>query len=85
MKVSATPTKPDDHKYDEYAVQSAMDTLIHAEEIRADSKMMGLVSKHLTKKKKAINSIADLKAAGAEMDKEDAADAKASDEKAEGE
>lgn len=66
-----SPSKQDDHKYDQYAVQSAMDTLIRAEEIRADAKMMGLVQKELSKKKKAINSIADLKAAAAEMDKEE--------------
>ncbi len=71
METAATPVKKDDHKYDEYAVQSAMDTLIRAEEIRSDEKMMGLVNKQLSKKKKAINSIADLKAKAAEMDAEE--------------
>ena len=72
--MDSMPMKKDDHKYDEYAVQSAMDTLIRAEEIRADEKMMGLVNKQLSKKKNAINKIEglkDLKAAAYEASKPD--------------
>lgn len=83
MKAEA-PKSKDDHKYDEYAVTNAMDTLIKAEEIRADEKMMGLVKTQLAKKHKAIRSISDLKDVATEMDKEDLAD-NANDEKAEGE
>lgn len=51
----------DDSKYDEWAVKSAAETLVRAEEIKQDSKMMKLVSKHITKQKKAIDSIEDLR------------------------
>lgn len=50
-----------DGKYDEWAVEDAARTLIRAEEIKQDSKMMKLVSKQIKKQKKAINSIDDLR------------------------
>lgn len=51
--------------YDEYSdgcVDSALDTLMRAQEIQSDDKMMGLLKKKLSSKKQAIESIEELKA-----------------------
>lgn len=37
------PARPRDDKYDEWRVESAMETMMRASEIVADKKMMGLV------------------------------------------
>jgi hypothetical protein len=52
-----------DHKYDEYSVQSAFDTLMRAEEHKSDPKMMKAIHAKLKKHKSAIKSIQDLKTA----------------------
>lgn len=57
-----------DHKYDDWAVKSAMETLMRAEEIKQDPKMMKLVSAHLKKQKKAIRSIEDIKQASRDLE-----------------
>jgi len=81
--VAAQPSKQDDHKYDEYAVRNACDTLKKAEEIREDEKMMALVTKELGKEhkrtKKAIRSIGDLRQAAYEKSKEPAEDEESND------
>lgn len=56
---AATPSKPD--KYDEYAVKRACETLMEAEEIKQDSKMMGLVKELMGKKQMALKKITSLK------------------------
>ncbi len=55
-------------KYDKYSVECAARTLMDAEEIKQDGKMMKLVSKHLKKKKKVIDSIDDLRDRYKEME-----------------
>jgi hypothetical protein len=49
-------------KYDEWEIRNAVDTLIRAEEIKANKKLVALAQKELDKRKKAINSIDDLRA-----------------------
>jgi hypothetical protein len=44
-------------KYQDWCVQNAVDTLMAAEEIRQDHKMMKLVEKELTKRKAALNKL----------------------------
>ena len=56
---------------DSWEVKDAADTLLRAQEIRADKKLMALVSKNLTKKASAINSISDIKAKAAELNQEE--------------
>lgn len=58
-------------KYDEYEIKDAVRTLMEAEEIKADSEKMKYVKQCIEKKKKAINSIADIKAAYKEKSMED--------------
>lgn len=50
-----------DHKYDDYSVNSAFDTMMRAEEHKSDPKMMKLIGAKLKKHKKAIRSIQDIK------------------------
>lgn len=47
--------------YDSYELESAVRTLLEAEEIKADRKLMEAIQPLLTKKTKAIKSIADLR------------------------
>lgn len=49
--------KLEKRKIEEWEVKSAADTLIRAEEIKEDEKLMKLVDKELTKRKKAINKL----------------------------
>lgn len=76
-KITSSPVgKPadvsmEDHKYDDYAVQSAFDTLMRAEEHKQDPKMMKAVHAKLSKQKRAIKSIQDLKTARNEMMQDD--------------
>lgn len=58
-------------KYDKYEVEGWAETLMKAEEIKADSEKMKYVKQCLAKKKKAISSIADLRAVAAEKAEED--------------
>lgn len=55
-------------KYDKYEIENCMDTLIRAEEIKQDPEKMKQVSKLMGKKKKAISSIDDLRAAAQEVE-----------------
>jgi hypothetical protein len=44
---------------DKWEIEDAARTLLRAEEIRADKKLMALVEKELAKKQKAISAITD--------------------------
>lgn len=57
--------------YDEYEIKSCAETLIKAEEIKKDEKKMKAIHAYLSKKKKAISSIADIKSAYKEKSMED--------------
>jgi len=48
-------------KYEEYEIKDAVRTLMEAEEIKADKEKMKYVRMCIAKKKKAINSIDDLR------------------------
>lgn len=54
-----TPEKPDN--YQDHHVDSALETLMRAEDIKGDHKMMKLVKHKIGKKKKSIESIAELR------------------------
>jgi hypothetical protein len=58
-------------KPDQWEIDSWIRTLTEAEEIKSDPKKMKYVQPALNKKVKAIMSLADLKAKGAEMEAED--------------
>lgn len=64
----AAPAVKDDKDYE---AEDAMRTLMQAEEIKQNDKLMERVHKHVGKKKKAIKSIADLRKRKAEMDMEE--------------
>lgn len=57
--------------YEKYNVESWADSIIRAEEIKADKQKMKYVSQLLDKKVKAISSLADIKNAYKEMDEEE--------------
>jgi len=70
MSAKEMPADPKKSKVPEdYEISSAADTLMRAEEIKNDPRLMPHVHKHLQKKKKAISSLADLKNRKAELDK----------------
>lgn len=48
-------------KYEDYEIEEAVRTLMRAEEIKADPALMKCCMKEVSKKKKAISSIAQLK------------------------
>lgn len=52
---ASTPNQPS--KYDDWAVQNALDTLIRAEEIKSDKKLMDLVEKEKVKRQAALNKL----------------------------
>lgn len=53
--LGAGAVEPD--KYDNWAVQRAVDVLTQAEEIKQDAKMMKLVSKEIGKRQEALDKI----------------------------
>lgn len=57
--------------FEKYEIEDAVRTLIRAEEIKQDAKLMAACSESLSKQKKAIDSVAGLKAKAAELDKEE--------------
>lgn len=64
MSCGCSPVKPGEKKkIDQYEVEDAVRTLIRAEEVKGNAELMKLVGAEVNKKKKAINSIADLKVA----------------------
>lgn len=67
---------------DKYEIDNAMRTLLDAEEIKQNPHMMKHVSKHIKKKKKAIESIDDLRKKAEKMHAKDsgAYDGEESDE-----
>jgi hypothetical protein len=50
-------------KYDEWFLEDAARTLLRAEEIKTDKKLMKALQPHLNKKAKAYKSLADLREA----------------------
>jgi hypothetical protein len=79
MIMESAATKPGKKKgIEKYEVDSAVETLLRAEEIKQNKPLMVEVHKAMAKKKKAFTSIASLKAKRDEMfapkDSEDAAD-----------
>jgi hypothetical protein len=58
-------------KFHDHEIKHAMDTLVEAEKIKANPELMEHVTKEAQKHKKAITSVADLKAKIAEMDEAD--------------
>lgn len=71
MEVEMEESK--DNGVDEWKVRDGVDTLLKAEEIKADKKLMPLVQKELSKKHKAlmkISSIQDMRDAYQDMEEE---------------
>lgn len=66
--MAESPSKPKQNDVPEkYEIENAADTLMKAQEIRNDKRLMPHVHRHLNKKKKAvIRSIDDLKSAAKE-------------------
>ena len=57
INISKEPEKP---KYDEWEIKDAVRTLVRAEEIKADTELMALVTPELNKQVKAINNAAEI-------------------------
>lgn len=57
INISKEPEKP---KYDEWDIKDAVRTLIRAEEIKADTELMALVTPELDKQAKATKSAAEI-------------------------
>jgi len=55
--------------YDDYELDSAVRTLIEAEEIRMDPKKMAAIKTRLDKKVAAVRSVADIRSKKYEMNK----------------
>ncbi|NJM54501.1 MAG: hypothetical protein HC841_00015 [Verrucomicrobiae bacterium] len=66
--LAAEPVDKEKYKYDEWAVRSAVDCLMKAEEYKRDPKMMELVNKEIGKRQKELASLKDLRAKKAEVD-----------------
>lgn len=60
---------------EKYEIEDAVRTLIRAEEIKADAKLMAACSAHLSKQKKHIDSVSGLRKKAAELDSEEASPA----------
>lgn len=58
-------------KPEDYEIKDAADTLMRAEEIKKDKRLMPHVHKHLHKKVKQIKSIQDIRDAAKEMSAKD--------------
>ena len=68
MKTSEAMNKPEKKNgFEKYEIEGACDTLLRAEEIKQNPKLMAEVLKQMGKKKKAYDSIASLKAKRDEM------------------
>ncbi len=71
MKSEAMPAKEEKKDgFDKYEIDSAVDALLRAEDVKSDKKLMAACEGALAKKYKAIQSIQDLKDTAAEMDEE---------------
>lgn len=67
--------KKDKKGFDEFEVKDALHTLIKAEKIKNDSKLMAEVQKLAKSEKKAISSIAELKSKASEVAAEEDSEA----------
>lgn len=61
----------EDKEMEDYEIDDCVRTLIRAEEIKSDSKKMAKIRQALEKKKKAINSIQDMRDKRQKMSEED--------------
>jgi hypothetical protein len=64
VKIMAEPSEKEEGKekgYEDYELDCKARTLMEAEEIKADPKLMAALKPYLEKKAKAINSLADLR------------------------
>lgn len=61
----------EDKEPDKWEIQSAVDCLLRAEEIKKDTRIMKYVNEEIDKKKSAINSLSQLKKVAYEKGKED--------------
>lgn len=50
-------SKLEKRRIEEWEIKHAADTLLRAEEIKADNSLMSMVNKELDKRKKALNKI----------------------------
>ena len=57
INLSKEPEKP---KFDEWEINSAVETIIKAEEIKGNTELMALVAPKLAKRVKATNSAAEI-------------------------
>lgn len=78
MDLTAKPAKDDDDKKPhDYEIEDAANTLMKAEEIKKNKKLMPHVHKHLQKKAKAISSIKGLREHIKSMQDEEASEPEA--------
>lgn len=68
QEMPEAPEKNESKKIDDYEVNSAMETLMRAEEIKKDPELMKLVQKKAGSKMKSIKSVQDLRDLGNDMD-----------------
>lgn len=71
MEKPVDPKSEKEGEFEKYEIEDAVRTLIRAEEIKQDPKLMAACTSHLEKQKKAINSISGLRKKAAELDKQD--------------
>jgi len=60
VEITVEKEEGDEKGYDKYELESCVDTLLRAEEIKADAKKMAALKPHLMKKKKALEGITSL-------------------------
>ena len=67
MMIEIEKGKKEKGGFDEFEVKDALHTLMRAEKIQKDAKLMAAVQKYAKQEKAAISSIADLKAKASEV------------------
>lgn len=67
MSVAAAQKRDEDREPQEYEIEDAASTLMRAEKIKNDKRIMPHVHKHLKKKVREIRSIQDIRDAAHEM------------------
>jgi hypothetical protein len=74
VTIDASPVgveEESEKKYDKWEVDCAVNDLLRAEEIKANPELMKLVLEKMADKKKAISSIAELRAVASKKSKEE--------------
>jgi hypothetical protein len=82
MKIKIEQEKIEDSKYDKWAVENALETLMRAKEIESDAKMMTLVKEKASEKKAALTSIDGLRKKAQEVRSKPDADLMTEEDKA---